>query len=387
VRGRGASVACIFALVASCGTGVPAVPGAPSATPVPGDLVAPASDAGPEGAAPDATPDVAADAGGPDAPGDAVSPRCAPAPLATTLTGLVAAILARMKAIGGATSGAFQIPSASVRDAFAKDVIAALEGDDAASCRLPASYRIVTVSGGSLVRRVVAELDATGAPAPVLFWGTYASQPAPARPLVMEAPHPIFDSNTADEAADIFVRANARWLLVSGAHRCANVDPSPCSGTTTACSAAAAPYRISDVAHAVVAPFHAVHVALSARDPALVFAQLHGNSASCPDALVSTAATPSAWPASGFVRAFADALSPLGPTVGRCGAGYPVSGCDLCGGGNVQARASAGSADACTIAAGDSGRFLHLEQRLSLRTPGAPPGWDPVLAALVAAVP
>ncbi len=387
MKGPRAPFVLALALV-SCGTGTAAIPGGSPALADPEGTASAGRDAGSDGTRDEAS-DAAPDTDRADVRSEETGPvTCPPAPLASTLTDLVAAIVTRMKAIGGSASGAFVVPTASDRDAFAKDAVLALAGDDVAACRLPAGYRLVTVPDGASVIRVVAELDAAGAPAPSRFWGTYAFRPGASRPLVMEAPHPVFDTNTGTEAVDIFVRANARWLLVSGAHRCANVDPSPCSGTTTACSAAAAPYKISDVAHSVSTPFHATHVALSTRDPALVFAQLHGNSASCPDALVSASATPTAWPASGFVRAFADALTPLGPTVGLCGAGYPVSGCNLCGGANVQARATAASADACTIATGDSGRFLHLEQRLSLRTPGgAAPGWEPVLQALVAAVP
>ncbi len=318
---------------------------------------------------------------------DAASPRCPATALPSMLKPLIDSVVAVTKTRAGAGSGAFVVPSAIDRDAFASNALAALGGDEAAACRLPASYRVFTLVDGGKSIRVVAELDGAGSPAPALFWGTYARREGTSRALVLEAPHPVFDTNTADESQDIFLRADARWLLVAGAQRCANTTPSPCSGTTTACGPTA-PYRESDTAHSVVTPFHALHRELSRGSSTLLFAQMHGNSASCPQALISTAGSGSVWPTTGFVRTFADALAPTGTTIGQCGAGYPTAGCDLCGGGNVQARETAGAADACTMAAPDSGRFLHLEQLLALRSRTANGvGWEPVLQALVAAVP
>src|SRR6185369_2369741 len=107
-------------------------------------------------------------------------------------------------------------------------------------------------------------------------------------------------------------------------HRCNNDLGSGCSGTTTACGADEN-YRISDAAHATQLPFYAVHAQLAAKS-ALQFLQLHGNSASCPSALLSDGS--GAWPDGGLVVGLANGLEQRGVSVGRCGAGYPTSTCN-----------------------------------------------------------
>jgi hypothetical protein len=78
-----------------------------------------------------------------------------------------------------------------------------------------------------------------------------------------------------------------------------------------------------------------------------------------------------------------------GVPVGECGAGYPTSTCDLCGTDNVQARYTAGSPAACTALGTHYGRFVHVEQQLSLRqVPDAGvTGWEPLVAAVLATYP
>ena len=138
----------------------------------------------------------------------------------------VAGIVSAMRAGGKADSGALAIPAPTARDAFAAQVVAILGGDESASCSLPSPYRLLHLTdptAGAL--RVVAELDAAGAPAPSLYWGTYAAPAAPpahGRLLAVEAPHPIFDTNTELQAADTCVQGLARYYLLAGAHRCAD---------------------------------------------------------------------------------------------------------------------------------------------------------------------
>jgi hypothetical protein len=354
----------------------------------------PGLDAGAAGGARGEGPDAGAL---PDAESEAgpeldASPGCGPIELGGGLLALVKPILASMESTGGKGSQAFVIPSDAERDAFATTVLAALDGDGTAACALPASYRWIhlvdPVAGGLYV---IAEVTATGAPAPELYWGVYASlsdpSSAPSRPLVVEAPHPIYDYNTDLESTDLFAHARARYLLLAGAHRCADVEESGCTGTTPACGVEA-PYRVSDVAHSVASPFYGVHVAVSKGKPTLPFLQLHGNSEpGCPGALVSDASGD--WPGAGLNAALATSLEAEGVVVGRCGAGYPTATCDLCGGGNVEARATAGSSSACTKGGSTYGRFVHIEQAMSLRqTPkvGAP-GYQRMIDATLAAIP
>ncbi|HEX4460352.1 MAG TPA: hypothetical protein VIA18_20385 [Polyangia bacterium] len=277
----------------------------------------------------------------------------------------VDAVVVAMRAGGNAGSEALTPPAVADRDAFAARVVAILGGDEAQACALPASYRLVHLAG----LRVIAEVDAGGAPSPALFWGTYAAPittPTPSRRLAIEAPHPIFDANTEHQAADLFVQSGARWFLLAGAHRCADAVASGCDGTTTACSTAAEDYRVSDAAHATQLPFWAVHAQLSQLDAQLLFIQLHGNSDACPAALVSDGS--GSWSDSDAAGELAAALVARSVAVGKCGAGYPTATCTLCGTDNVEGRFTAGAADACTMLGTTYGRFVHIEQQPGLRT-------------------
>lgn len=320
---------------------------------------------------------------------DAASDVSCPATVLTKpLREVVLALQASIRSSGGPASGAYVEPSAVARDKFGATVARALSGDEHAACDLPPSYRVVLLDDATYGKtRLVAELDGLGSSAPALYFGAYARRVdlAATRALVIEAPHPVYDSSTDDEAQDLFLRGYARYLLLAGAHRCASVDPSPCSGSTTACGARA-PFRVSDPAHATAHPFFAVHRELSA-DQTVHFLQLHGNAASCPDALVSGASD--SFPSTGFVSTFATALESEGIGVGRCGEGYPAPGCDLCGSTNVEGRLTAGSGNACTLPGSSDARFVHLEQLAVLRrrAPDGTPSWGPVLAAIEATLP
>ena len=342
----------------------------------------------------DATIDAMAIDGGPnDAPADASAVDTAAAACAidttTSLLDEMSAIVAAMRAGGGAGSAAVVLPIATDRDAFASRVLRILRGDESAACALPPSYRLVHVTdpdGGAM--RLIAEVDATARPTPALYWGSFAAPRAPSasRALVLEAPHPLFDTNTELEAAAVFARTHARYLLVAGAHRCADSEASTCVGTTSACGPTG-PYRESDAAHTARLPFHAIHAALSDTEGTLVFLQLHGNTQSCPSALLSDGS--GTWSDVGPTGMLAAALTTGGIALGRCGVDYPTSGCNLCGTDNVQARASAGAVDACTTRGTHYGRVVHLEQLASLRaTPSAGvPGYAPLVDAVSAAFP
>jgi hypothetical protein len=300
----------------------------------------------------------------------------------------MSAIVAAMRAGGGKGSNALQVPSAADRDAFAASVVDVLSGDESAACTFPASYRLVHLvdpNAGAL--RVIAEVDATGKPAPTLYWGTYvAPRVTPSRALAIEAPHPIFDTNTELQSTALFVESGAAYLMVAGAHRCADDAASACSGTTDACGTTA-PFRISDAAHTDALPFFAVLALLSQSSPSLVFIQLHGNAEACPDALMSDGS--GAWSDTGPTGVLAGELASRGVAIGKCGSGYPTSACNLCGTDNVEARFTAGSPAACTQIGTTYGRLVHIEQQSGLRaTPSAgAPGYQPLIDAVNAAFP
>jgi len=303
----------------------------------------------------------------------------------------MAAIATAMATGAAVGSNALVLPTTAARDAFAQTVVAVLGGDEAAACALPPSYRLMRMvdpSAGAL--RVVAEVTASGHPAPALFYGTYAAPrvvPTPSRALVVEAPHPLFDLDTELQATAVFVQSASRDLLVAGAHRCTDVDASACSGTTNACDDVLQPYRVSDAAHEDALPFQAVHALLSDGDATLLFLQLHGNGEPCPTALVSDCSGD--WNDAGAAATLAGALTARGIGIGQCGAGYPTATCDLCGTDNVQARYTAGSPEACTQLGAHYGRFVHVEQQLSLRQApdGGTGGYEPLVAAVLATFP
>jgi len=339
-----------------------------------GSGAAPGVDASLEGSV-EASPESSLEAGvdcGVDVPG--------------TLLDEMEAIATAMATGAAVGSNALVVPTPAARDAFAQAVVAILGGDEGAACALPPSYRLMRMvdpTAGAL--RVVAEVTASGHPAPALFYGTYAAPrvvPSLSRALIVEAPHPLFDLDTELQATAVFVQSASRGLLVAGAHRCTDVDASACSGTTNACDGAVQPYRVSDAAHEDALPFHAVHALLSDGDATLLFLQLHGNGEPCPTALVSDCSGD--WNDAGAAATLASALTARGIAIGQCGAGYPTATCDLCGTDNVQARYTAGSPEACTQLGAHYGRFVHVEQQLSLRQ--APDGGTGGYEALVDAV-
>jgi hypothetical protein len=317
---------------------------------------------------------------------------CPPLEVTGGLLPLVDAITAAIRSGSMPGSNAVVVPDATTRDAFAQTSLAAIQGDLAAACALPAPYRLlhlVDPQAGDVL--LVAEVDGAGAPTPARFWGTYAAlgrpQATPSRDLVVEAPHPVFDTGTEHQAAAVFAAGRARYLLLAGGHRCADDAPSGCDGTTTACGGASAPYHVSDAAHSVALPFWAVHARLSMQLPGTPFLQLHGNAAACPDALVSDGS--GTWSDTGHAGRMAAALAQAGVSVGACGQGYPASGCNLCGLDNVEGRFTAGSPDACTQRGAAYGRFVHIEQLSGLRAipTQSAKGYQPMIDAVIAVFP
>ena len=76
-------------------------------------------------------------------------------------------------------------------------------------------------------------------------WGTFIVDPNAERELSHQAPHPIFDSTTENEAAGVFHETNSRSYLLCGAHRNANSQTSSCQSS----------YQVADCAHNVANMF------------------------------------------------------------------------------------------------------------------------------------
>ena len=70
-------------------------------------------------------------------------------------------------------------------------------------------------------------------------WGTFIVYHSAVRDISHQAPHPIYDGDTANQAIELFKGTNARSFLMCGAHRHAN-------GTTGGCQSS---YGLADCAH------------------------------------------------------------------------------------------------------------------------------------------
>lgn len=217
------------------------------------------------------------------------------------------------------------------------------------------------------------------------------------RNLVIEVPHEGFETDTGVQGAQLFKGLAARALIINREHRCSDPDPSPCSGTTTVCDdepGAASPFRESDVAHHTANVFYLLHARYTDMDADARFVQLHGFTSSESDiAEIGDGTTSDVTPTS-VANAFAGALRPLVPlpaAVHSCQelVGDPPSG--LCGETNVEARYThqPNGAECPAAASVSSGRFLHVEQGLTLRDEDDADGWSrgDVAAALLATWP
>lgn len=189
----------------------------------------------------------------------------------------------------------------------------------------------------------------------------------PARKLIVEVPHTVFDYRTLEQGTEIFTKLEARALLVAGAHRCASGRASACSGASAVCSdgaGTAGPFRESDMAHAVDSVFQRAHELITAAYPNDVVLSLHGMDKR---GMIISDGTRIPTSSTATVARLAARLAedhPQEPILlcNRPGARDPRTE-DLCGTTNVQGRQLNGSADACAEdATRSSGRFLHLEQ-------------------------
>jgi hypothetical protein len=194
--------------------------------------------------------------------------------------------------------------------------------------------------------------------------------------LVLEAPHPRFDSLTANQTALAIPQIRPRVSMIAGTHRNNTVALTTCDGTFEG----GAPYHLSDVAHYTGNFFHATHKYLSANLNGMVALQLHGfccpGDASYPalvdDAVVSTGDNTS--PGVGFfARLLHDRIEAqafmIGPDLTTC-ALFPDETGYLGATTNVQGRVSNGvtvGTECNTPSPSASGEFTHLEQDPDVR--------------------
>lgn len=214
--------------------------------------------------------------------------------------------------------------------------------------------------------------------------GTYVWRPSAAFNAVVEVPHPADDARTHLQGIELFLDANAKFLLLAGTSRRSDATLSPCDDAVTG------DFRRSDAAHAVKHLFQVAHEVADNRLGAPLFVQLHGFGlegfdellAECggtatvgsldllvniSDGFRDTSANGAGAPPGGsFARILNDTVNEEG-TIRACLYNQDTS---IYGGtSNVQGRYTNDSVDACTEHAAQSrGRFLHLEQSYDVRT-------------------
>ncbi|MBK7579349.1 MAG: hypothetical protein IPI67_04000 [Myxococcales bacterium] len=271
-----------------------------------------------------------------------------------------------------AGSNGYVTPSPAARAALTSSVASLAAGDGAAALSQAgqAGYKLCRGAGEDAA--IALYRPQSGGEGAAVF----ALRTGPARALVLEAPHPLFDSKTLTQAFEAFTELGARALVASGTHRCANSAFSSCAGTTTACSGGAdEKFRTSDMAHVADSFYESAHEGLAAAFPSDLVIGVHGMA----DVGVSlsdgtSAPTAADAPVAVLAKLLGQKLAAAGlpaQTVTTCN-GYPGAPSvvvRLCGETDVAGRFRNGSLTPCTLAAKSaSGRFIHMEQSLAVRT-------------------
>lgn len=195
------------------------------------------------------------------------------------------------------------------------------------------------------------------------YWGTYVFNPDACRAqLVIQSPHPVFDSNTGKQGAYVFKKTDAAAFFVSGTHRCNTTTPTSCSGSTSVCGTSQA-YRISDVAHNVLGPFHLATEVLNSKFSFGVFIQLHGFAKQFGDpSLIMSNGTRNT-PSPDYIGRLKNELVKVDATL-TFKVGHQDFDWDrLLASTNTQGRLINLSVDPCsTNATATNGQFIHIEQ-------------------------
>jgi hypothetical protein len=285
---------------------------------------------------------------------------------ATTLDALATCIRNQMP---GSGSNKFVAPNATEQSDWRSVVHQMLQG----SCNqaLPASlagvmqWRTFTDAGNLRSYCLLMEvLDANNDGRVDRGWGTFIVFNDAAREISHQAPHPISDSTTENQAIGVFRDTDSRSYLMAGAHRLAN------SGSSTCQSA----YGPADAAHNVDNMFQATTAELMAYYGATPWwaIQWHGMAAdTCGQAQVYLSHGRDVLPVNGDKSlALKNNMLVYHPAWDLETTG--TGACTLNATDNTQGRLMNGvpAAQVCgTAAASYSGRFLHIEQDPGFRAP------------------
>ncbi|MFT7232619.1 MAG: hypothetical protein ACI8TA_001835 [Cyclobacteriaceae bacterium] len=197
-------------------------------------------------------------------------------------------------------------------------------------------------------------------------WGIYIiSQNACRGNVVIQCPHPVFDTNTGLQGIFTFLELDAKALFVGGTHRCNSSSVSSCSGTTSACGING-PFRISDQAHNSDGVFQKMTEILIEANSNTVFIQMHGfgKQSGDPNAILSNGTRIT--PQKDYIGELIAEMKIDDPTLTFRIAHIDLSWDRLLAFTNTQGRLINGSIDPCRSGASDSqGNFIHIEQELA----------------------
>jgi hypothetical protein len=289
---------------------------------------------------------------------------------------LIEHVEAQVSAMPGSSGNHYQDPSPAEIVLF-NDVLSAIVDADvalAASLANALDYEVIRFIDNTLPQNqefIILQKTPSGDH----FWGSLIYNQDACRDVVIQCPHPRFDSNTGLEGAYIFTRLNTRAMMISGTHRCNSTSASNCSGTTTACGSSAA-YRKSDIAHNDDAIFQSTTEFLSGSIPASLFIQLHGfaRQSGDPHLIVSngTRDTPDPDP----IDDLRQSLISIDPDITFKIPHIHTDWTRLTGFTNTQGRHLNISPDDCSANASTStGRFVHIEQEFAMFRADES-GWD-----------
>ena len=213
------------------------------------------------------------------------------------------------------------------------------------------------------------------------YWGTYVFNPEYLIPLVIQSPHPRYDTNTGLQGIYVFEEIDALFYCVSGTHRCNNSTTTSCSGTTSVCGTSGA-YKISDMAHNTNNVFQSVTDTLFTHYDSTYFVSLHGFSKGDSDPYVILSNGTRDYPETDYISRFKTKLlqedNSLTFQIAHINTGWTR----LIAFTNTQGRLINSSVDPCsTDAVTAAGRFMHMEQEKS-KLRNDENGWRKVANAL-----
>lgn len=204
---------------------------------------------------------------------------------------------------------------------------------------------------------------------------------APARDIILEAPHVPFEFGTAEQAVILLRDLDGVAALVSGAHRCASKSFTACDGKTEVCTPGTQrQFPDSDAGHNTRTLFHTTHLVLADHWNKAIVVSLHGmghdNDGVRTSLIISDGARAEdldrTHPATKLRVAMEDVAAPGKVVSCNLLADEQHEAPPLCGFTNIQGRNVNGDADECRDSVNQgTGRFIHMEQDKILRKPYA----------------